>query len=119
CRMWDSAYQASRFCTPSTGAAALAVGASAIFTSGMTGSQIGFLDALVLGQLGVIPLRQHLPARQHRDDVGEIGDDAQIMLAHEDGVFRRDALDQRLDLVDILMTHACHRLPPPPPSPIA
>src|SRR5580692_11708563 len=98
--MWDSPYQASRFCTLRTSAAAgLAAGASAIFTSGMTGPQIGFLDPLVLGEVGVISLRQHLPARQHGDDVGEIGDYAQILLDHQDGVFRRDALDQRGDLV--------------------
>src|ERR1700761_9418199 len=113
-RMWDSPYQVSRFWTPSTSAAAgLAAGASASFISGMTGPQIGFLDPLVLGELGVIALRQHLPARQHRDDVGEIGDHAQIMFDHQDGVLRRDALDQGCDLVDVLMAHAGHRLPPP------
>ncbi len=49
CRMWDSPYQASRFCTDRTWPfAALAAGALAIFTSGMTGPQIGFLDAFVL-----------------------------------------------------------------------
>src|SRR5215831_5054979 len=113
CRMWDSPYQASRFWTFSTWRASAAVdlaGASAILTSGMTSSQIGFLDALVLGEIGVIALREHLSAGQHGDDVGEIGDHAQIMLDHQDGVFRRDALDQRGDLVDVLMPHAGHRL---------
>src|SRR4051812_12717977 len=111
CRMWDSPYQASRFSTASTGLpAAAAVGRSAIVTSGMPGSQIGFLDALVFRQLGIVALRQHMTARQHGDDVGEIGDHAQIMLDHQDGVFRRDALDQRGDLVDVLVTHAGHRL---------
>src|ERR1700731_2386815 len=102
-RMWDSPYQASRFCTDRTcpaafDAACLVMVASAIFTSGMTGPQIGFLDALVLGKLGVIALRQHLAARQHRDDVGQVGDHAQIMFNHQDGVFRGDAFDQGGDL---------------------
>src|SRR5690349_9922636 len=109
--MWDSPYQASRFWTLSTCRSAdWAAGASAIFTSGMTGPQIGFLDAFVLGQFGVVALRQHLAAGQHRDDVGEIGDDAEIMFDHQDGVLRRDALDQRLDLVDVLVPHAGHWL---------
>src|SRR6266478_3284428 len=74
CRMWDSPYQAWRSCTDSTGApAGFTAAASAIFRSGMTGPQIGFLDALVPGQLGIIAFRQHLTARQHRDDVGQIG----------------------------------------------
>src|SRR6478672_4949816 len=111
CRMWDSPYQASRLRTwrmfPPVAALA---GASAIAVSGMTGSQIGFLDAFVLGEFAVVALRKHLPARQHGDDVGEIGHDAQIMLDHQDGVFRRDALDQRRDLVDVLVAHAGHRL---------
>src|SRR3569623_3406032 len=111
CRMWDSPYQASRLRTwrmlPPVAAFA---GASAIAVSSMTSSQIGFLDALVLGELGVMALREHLPARQHGDDVGQIGHDAQIMLDHQDGVFRRDALDERRDLVDVLVTHAGHRL---------
>src|ERR1700754_1989745 len=74
CRMCDSPYQASRLETDSTCASAALPGASAIFTSGMTGPQIGFLDALVLRQVGVIAFGEHLAARQHGDDVGEIGD---------------------------------------------
>src|SRR6516162_9930935 len=114
CRMWDSPYQASRFCTdricPPAAAAGMGLAGAAVSRSGMTGSKIGFLDALVLGQFGVVALRQHLAAGQHRDDVGEIGDDVQIMLDHQDGVFRRDTLDQARDLVDVLVAHAGHRL---------
>src|SRR5947209_20521724 len=70
CRMWDSPYQASRFSTASTGLpAAAAVGRSAIVNSGMPRPQIRFLDALVLGQFGVVALRQHVAARQHGDDI--------------------------------------------------
>src|SRR5665213_811936 len=91
-------------------AAGLAVAASAIFKSAMTGPQIGFLDALVPGQFGVIAFRQHVTAGQHGDDVGQVGHHAQIMLDHQDGVLRRDPLDQCGDLVDVLMSHAGHRL---------
>src|SRR5580692_10806319 len=79
CRMWDSPYQASRFCTDNTGApepGAGFVAAAVIAASTMTGPQIGFLDALVLGQIGVVAFRKHMTARQHGDDVGQIGDDA-------------------------------------------
>src|SRR5882757_1867819 len=111
CRIWDSPYQASRFSTASTGARPAAVTVrSAIFASAMTCPQIGFLDALVLGQFGIVAFGKHLAAGQHRDNIGQIGDDAQIMLDHQDGVFRGDALDQCSDLVDVLMPHACHRL---------
>src|SRR5882757_7634333 len=99
-RIWDSPYQACRFSTASTGlpevAGVVAIGA-AIFTSAMTCPQIGFLDALVLGQVGVIAFRQHMTARQHGNDIGEVGHHAEIMLDHQDGVLRRDALDQRRD----------------------
>src|SRR5438477_3831505 len=69
-RMCDSPYQASRFstdriCPP---VADVAV-ASVIVRSGMPRSQIGFLDALVPGQLGVIALREHLSAGEDGNDV--------------------------------------------------
>ncbi len=54
-------------------------------------------------------LREHLSARQHGDDVGEVGHDAQIVLHHQNGVLGRDTLDQRRDLVDVLVAHAGHR----------
>src|SRR3954447_4756855 len=72
CRIWDSPYQASRFSTVSTGfAAATEIGRSAVVSSRMPGPQIGFLDALVFGQFGIVAFRQHMAARQHRDDVGQ------------------------------------------------
>src|ERR1700733_13467534 len=110
--MWDSPYQACRSCTDSTGVAApgasvdFAVAASAIFKSGMPCPQIRFLDPLVLGQVVIVAFREHMTARQHGDDVGKVGYHAQIMLDHQDGVFRRDALDQCRDLVDVFMSHA-------------
>src|SRR5262249_2057323 len=99
--MCDSPYQACRSLTSSTCAPfAFAAGLAAVFASGMTGSQIGFLDARVLGEFGVVALGEHLSARQHGDDVREVSDHGEVMLDHQDGVFRRNALDQRRDLVD-------------------
>src|SRR5438094_9898187 len=98
--MCDSPYQACKSLTSSTCAPfAFAAGLAAVFASGMTGSQIGFLDARVLGEFGIIAFGEHLSARQHGDDVGEIGDHAEVMLDHQDGVLRRNALDQGGDLV--------------------
>src|ERR1700688_3621886 len=96
--MWDSPYQASRFCTASTGAAApdvtagVVAAASAIFGSGMTRPQIGFLDALVLRQFGIIAFRQHVTAGEHGDDVGKVGHDVEIVFDHQDGYFAELAL---------------------------
>src|SRR6202161_4076350 len=88
CRMWDSPYQASRFWTARVGAAdaAVAVVASAIFTSTMAGPQIGFLHTRIFRQLGIVTLRQHMTARQHGDDIGQVRNDAEIMFDHQDGV---------------------------------
>src|SRR4030088_811918 len=87
-RMWDSPYQACRSLTDSTCVPAGFAAASAIFRSGMTGPQIGFLDALVLGQFGIVAFRQDLTTRQHCDDVGQVGHHGEIMFHHQDGVLR-------------------------------
>src|SRR3984893_11784828 len=112
--MWDSPYQASRFCTDSTAEAEvdadLVAAASAIASSGMTRPQIGFLDPLVLGQVGIMAFRQHLTACQDGDDVGEIGYHAEIMFYHQDGVLYGATLVQRSDLLDVFMFAAGHRL---------
>src|ERR1700729_4006956 len=112
CRMWDSPYQASRFCTNRMGLpeADGASAGSAIFTSTMACPQIGFLHAFVFGEVDISAFRQHVTARQHGDDIGQVGDDGQIMFDHQDGVLRRDALDQRGNLVDVLVPHPRHRL---------
>src|ERR1700753_1315145 len=60
CRMWDSPYHDCRFSPERIGGPAVAgfaAVASAIFTSAMTGPQIGFLDAFVLGQIGIMAFR--------------------------------------------------------------
>src|SRR6185436_3495792 len=67
CRMCDSPYQA---CRPSTLSS----------VSAMTGPDIGFDHGGVLRDRGVGPLGQHLAARQHGDGVGEVGDDAHVVL---------------------------------------
>src|SRR5258707_10491454 len=118
CRMCDSPYQACRSETDNTSEPAdFVVAAPAIFASGMTGPQVGFLDALVPGEVRIVAFGEHVTARQDRDDVGQVGDHAQIVLDHQDGVLRGDALDQRGDLVDVLVAHAGHRLRPPHPFP--
>src|SRR5689334_8882588 len=113
CRMCDSPYQASRFFTsrmvPPPAVVALP-GRVAVITSGMTRPQIGFLDALVFRQFGVRSFGKHLTPGQHRDAVRQVRHDAQIVLDHQDGIFGGDTLDQGGDLVDVLVTHAGHRL---------
>src|SRR5205085_3267384 len=95
CRMCDSPYQACKSLTDNTCAPlAFTAGPAAVVVSGMTGSQIGFLDARVLGEIGISAFGEHVTARQHGDDVGKVGDDDQVMLDHQDSVFRRNALDQ-------------------------
>src|SRR5438876_7566674 len=77
CRMWDSPYQACSSSTPSSCCAATAV-------SGMAGPQIRFHDLGVFRDSAVIALGEDAAARQHGDDVGEIGHHRQIMLDHQD-----------------------------------
>src|SRR6266478_8851513 len=99
--MWDSPYQASRFWTESTGVPVPGLGARLVAVaaaiSGMPRSQISFLDAFILGQLGVMAFRQHVTPRQHGDDIGKVGNNVEIVFDHQDRVFRGDALDQRGD----------------------
>src|SRR5579872_5532163 len=94
CKMWDSSYQASRSRTASTGSADAdcPAAALAIFTSAMARSQVGFFHALIPGQFGIIALRQHMTAGQHRDDVGEVGDHGKIMFDHQDSMLDRKSV---------------------------
>src|SRR6185436_18732251 len=80
CRMWDSPYQACRFFTANTAPAA---------DSFMAGSYIGLAYFLISGNAGVIALRQHTPAREHGDTVGNSGNDAEVVLDHQDRAVRR------------------------------
>src|SRR3954447_3451766 len=97
CRMWDSPYQACRSFTASSARS----GADS-FTAR---PHIGFAHFRVGRNSRVVAFRQHAPARQHGDAVGDAGDDAEIVLHHQHGAVRRDALDQRCDAVDILVPH--------------
>src|SRR6201995_1397835 len=69
CRMCDSPYQA---CRPSTFRS----------VSAMAGPDIGFDDLRILRHCVVGSLGEHLAARQHGDGIGEIGDDAHVVLDH-------------------------------------
>src|ERR1700760_3905947 len=53
--------------------------------SGMLAPEIRRDDRRVLRDLPVVALRQHLSAREDRDAVREAGDDAQVVLDHQDG----------------------------------
>src|SRR6187549_3781987 len=90
CRMCDSPYQA---CRPSTFSN----------VSGMAGPDIGFDDLRVLRHRRVGSFRQHLAARQHGDGVGQVRDDAHIVLDHEDGAVLGNGANQRGDAPDILL----------------
>src|SRR5262249_37947102 len=83
-RMCDSPYQACRPYTVSSGAP----------RSGMADSQVGFLDGRIGRHRLVVAFAEDAAARQHRDAVGQVGDDAEIVLDHEHGAVGRDGLDQ-------------------------
>src|SRR5581483_737111 len=105
CSTWDSPYHACRLRTDSVVFAAVAAGVAGA-ASTMIGSEIGFFHALVFRQFGIAALGEHPAPRQHGDDVRKRSDDAQIMLDHQDGVALRDALDQRRNAIDVLVSHA-------------
>src|SRR5215471_17541289 len=102
CRMWDSPYHA---CSPPT-----VRRAAAPANSSMPDPQIGFPHRGIGGHLAVVALGEDAPARQHCDAVGQIGDDAEIVLDHEHGAVGGNRLDQRRDAVDVLVPHAGGRL---------
>src|SRR5665647_1895570 len=95
CRICDSPYQACRSLIASRGAV----------TSSMTGPHVGFAHFRIVRHGFVVAFCQHAPARQHRDLVGQIGDDRKIVLDHEHGAVGGDALDQLRNAGDILMAH--------------
>src|ERR1700751_6010484 len=82
CRMWDSPYHA---CSPST----VRRGAASF----MAGPHVGFAHLRVGRHRGVVALGEHAPAREHRDGVGEVGDDGKVMLDHEHGAVGGGRLD--------------------------
>src|SRR6266568_7511273 len=101
CRIWDSPYQACRFSTASSGVPD---------ASGMPHSHVGLAHLRIVRDGLVVALRQHPAARKHRNAIGQIRDDAEIVLDHQHGAIDRDRLDQGGDAVDVLMAHAGGRL---------
>src|SRR5918993_2919191 len=111
CSTWLSPYQASRSRTARRGAAVEAAAVRARAASAMAaGSDIGLDHLRVLRHAGVLALRQHAAAGEHRDPVRQGGDDREIVLDHQDGSVRRNAADQLRDALDILVAHAGHGL---------
>src|SRR3954470_17711960 len=106
CRMCDSPYQACRFSTRSSSLESLAKAA----VSRMPGPHIGFDDLLVAGDRGVIALGQDAAAGQHRDRVGQIRDNRQVVLDHQYRAVPRDLPDQPGNAADILVAETRHRL---------
>src|SRR5258705_3490455 len=86
CNTWDSPYQA---CSPSTARS----GASLA----MVDPEIGFAHAGIGGDRVIVPFGQDASARKHRDAVGQIGDDAEIVLDHQHGAIGGERADERAD----------------------
>src|SRR3954447_16623293 len=97
CRMWDSPYQACRFSTASSGVPD---------ASGMPDSHIGFAHLRIVRDSLVVPLRQNPAAGEHRDAIGQVRDDAEIVLDHQHGAVEGDRFDQSGDPLDVLVAHA-------------
>src|SRR6185437_4748255 len=91
CRICDSPYQAWRSPTLSSAA------------SGMAGAHIGLDHLRIRRHRGVIALGEDRAAGQHGDDLGQIGDDRQIVLDHQHGAVARGIADERRDAADILL----------------
>ena len=87
CRMWTSPYQPCRSLTSSSSRSAMASPRPYPYR---LRSPAGSFDTSRIGAFG-----EHLAARQHRDAVGEVGDDRQVVLDHQDGAVAGDAPDQR------------------------
>src|SRR6266850_5982671 len=102
CSMCDSPYQA---CSSSTRNSSGTGGTG----SGMTGSEIGFDDLGVLRHRRVIAFGQDPAAGQHCDRVGEIGDDREIVLDHQNRAFGRDLADQCRNAANLLLAKPGHR----------
>src|SRR5205823_3364615 len=87
CRMWDSSYHAcsSRTASSEATAAGLPRATAPAAASRMAGAHVGLHDIGVTGHRGVVALCQHLAAGQHGDHLGEVLDDAQVVLDHQHG----------------------------------
>src|SRR5579863_7481948 len=101
CKTCDSPYQAWRSST-------LSSSLGRTVASGMTGPHIGFPHLGVLRDFGVAPLCQDLTAREHGNGMGEVGNDRQVVLDHEDRAARGDLTDEGRDATDILVHKHSH-----------
>src|SRR5262249_6720071 len=98
---WDSPYQA---CSPWTARRGATAGLS------MTDPEIGRAHERVGRNRLVVAFGEHSAAREHRDAIGEVGDDTEIVLDHQHRALGGDRLDERADAIDVFVTHAGHRL---------
>src|ERR1700752_291444 len=73
CRMCDSPYQA---CKPFT----VRIGAS-----GMPDPHVGLAHFGIVRDRLIVALGENAAAREHRDAIGEVRDDAEVMLDHQHG----------------------------------
>src|SRR5882672_3959062 len=97
-RMCDSPYQAFR---PETDRSA---------ASDMLGAQVGLDHFRMTGHRPVIALCDDLAAREDRDVIREIRDDAQVVLDHEHRAVCGYAPDERRDALHVRVRHAGGRL---------
>src|SRR5437773_9574588 len=88
CKMCDSPYHAWRSRTARSG-------------SGMRGPHVRLADHRAAGHRRVIAFREDLAARQDRDRVRQVFDDAEIVLDHEDRAVLGNTLDQHRDALDV------------------
>src|SRR6267378_5817164 len=96
-RMCDSPYQAF---SPETERSA---------ASGMLGTQVGLDDFRMSGHRPVVAFGDDLAAREDRDVIREVLDDAQVVLDHEHGAIGGDAPDERRDALHVRVRHAGRR----------
>src|SRR3989449_575524 len=96
-RMCDSPYHAFRPATERSAA------------SGMLGAQVSLDHLGITGHRPIVALGDDLAAREHRDLIRKIRDDAQVVLDHEHGAVGSDALDERCDALYVRVRHAGRR----------
>src|SRR5258706_9243099 len=104
CRMWDSPYQAFRFLTESR-------------TSDMPCPKISLDHLRIGGHAPVVAFGEDLATLQDGDAIRERRDHRKIVLGHQHGAVRRDALDERGDALHVRVRHAGGRPVWPRPVP--
>src|SRR5260370_23176965 len=99
---WDSPYQA---CSP----VMASKGATAVGLS-MADPEIGLAHDRIGRNCLIIALCQHTAAGEDGDAVREVGNHAESVLQHQHVARGGDRLDESADTIDVLVSHACHRL---------